>query len=113
MTKIKKQDFIEIEYTGKLKEEDFIFDTTDEKLAKENEVFDPNHQYGPVKIMVGGTQVLPGLDRFFEGKEPGTFKVNIEPQEGFGKKSSKLLKLMPKSIFTKQNINPMPGLQLI
>ena len=107
---IKKQDFVEIEYTGKLKDDDFVFDTTDEKIAKDNEVYNPDHQYGPIKIMIGGNQVLPGLDRFMEGKEPGEYTINLSPQEGFGKKNAQLLKLIPKKVFTKQQINPMPGL---
>jgi len=107
---IKKQDFVEIEYTGKLKDDDFVFDTTDAKIAKDSEVYNPDHQYGPIKVMIGGNQVLPGLDRFMEGKEPGEYTVNLSPQEGFGKKKAQLLKLIPKKIFTKQQINPMPGL---
>ena len=110
MAKIKKQDFIEIEYTGKLKEEGMVFDTSDEKVAKEGSIFNAKHSYGAIKIMVGGSQVLPGLDRFIEGKEPGEYKVVIDPTEGFGKKNAKLLRLVPKSIFIKQQINPMPGL---
>ncbi len=110
MTKLKKQDFVEIEYTGKLKDDNLIFDTTDEKTAKENNVFNGQHTYGPVKVMVGGMQVLPGIDRFMEGKEPGTFKVELNPEDAFGKKNAQLLKLLPKSIFTKQQINAMPGL---
>ncbi len=110
MTKIKKQDFVEIEYTGKLKDEGYVFDTTDERIAKDNGLFNEKHTYGPVKIIVGNIQLLPGLDRFMEGKEPGTFKVELKPEEGFGKKNAKLLKLLSKSIFTKQEINPMPGL---
>jgi FKBP-type peptidyl-prolyl cis-trans isomerase 2 len=110
MTKVKKQDFVEIEYTGKLKEEDMVFDTSDEKLAKESGLFNQEHNYGPIKIMVGGSQVLPGLDRFMEGKEPGEYNVTLDPTDGFGKKNPHLLKLMPKKIFTQQQINPMPGL---
>lgn len=112
MDKIKKKDFVEIEYTGKSKVDDLIFDTTDQKTAKENNIFDQNHKYGPIKVMIGGNQVIPGLDRFMEGKEPGTFNVNLEAVEGFGRKNPKLLRLMPKSVFTKQKINPMPGLPI-
>ena len=112
MVAIKKQDFVEIEYTGSLKEEEFIFDTTDEKIAKENGIFNKGHKYGPIKIMVGNSQVLPGLDRFMEGKEPGEYSVNIEAIEGFGRKDAKLLRLIPKKIFIKQKINPMPGLPI-
>ena len=107
---IKKQDFVEIEYTGSLKDGDLIFDTTDEKIAKDNGIYNSEHQYGPIKIMIGGNQVLPGLDRFMIDKEPGKYKVNLEPTEGFGKKNAQLLKLIPKKIFIKQQINPMPGL---
>ena len=112
MAKIKKQDFVEIEYTGKVKDDDFVFDTTDEKTAKESNLFNKSHTYGPVKVMVGGNQVLPGIDRFMEDKEPGEYSVNLEPSEGFGKKHAQLVQLMPKSIFTKQDINPMPGLPI-
>jgi len=110
MAKIKEKDFVEIEYTGKLKEENIIFDTTDEKTAKDNNIFNEKHSYGPVKVMIGNAQVLGGLDRFMVGKEPGSYKVSFGPEEGFGKKNAKLLRLIPKSIFTKNNINPVPGL---
>ena len=60
--------------------------------------------------MVGGTQVLPGLDKFIEDKETGTFKGELKPENAFGKKNAKLLKLLPKSLFIKQEINPVPGL---
>jgi FKBP-type peptidyl-prolyl cis-trans isomerase 2 len=109
---IKKQDFVEIEYTGKLKEENIIFDTSDEKTAKDNGLYNKMHSYGPVKIMIGSSQVLPGLDKFMEGKEPGEYKVILDPTGGFGKKNAKLLRLIPKNIFIKQQINPMPGLPI-
>ena len=96
MTKIKKEDFVEIEYIGRLKEENIVFDTSDQKIAKDNGLYNEKHSYGPVKIMVGGSQVLPGLDGFIEGKEPGTYKVILDPTDGFGKKNAQLLKLIPK-----------------
>jgi len=112
MVQIKNKDFIEIEYTGKLKDENLVFDTTDEKVAKEYGIFNQNHSYGPIKIIAGNRQILQGLDKFIEGKEPGKYKVDIKAEEGFGKKNSKLLKLMPKSIFIKQRINPVVGLPI-
>lgn len=110
MAKIKHHDFIEIEYTGRLKDENIIFDTTDKKTAEDNNVFNPDYIYGPVKVIVGNRQILSGLDLFIEGKEPGSYTVEIKAEEGFGKKDSKLLKLMPKSLFIKEKINPVPGL---
>ncbi|MFH1052881.1 MAG: peptidylprolyl isomerase [Candidatus Woesearchaeota archaeon] len=112
MARINKKDFIEIEYQGKTKDNGTIFDTTDEKTAKEQEIFNPNMNYGPVIICVGESHVIEGLDKFFIDKEPGEFDVEIKPEKGFGKKNPKLIRLMPTSIFTKQKITPMPGLQV-
>jgi len=112
MAQIKNKDFIEIEYTGKLKDGNLVFDTTDEKIAKEYGILNQSYSYGPVKIIVGNRQILQGLDKFIEGKEPGKYKVDIKAEEGFGKKDLRLLKLIPKSIFIKQRINPVVGLPI-
>jgi FKBP-type peptidyl-prolyl cis-trans isomerase SlyD len=112
MQEIKKENFVEIEYTGKIKDDNTIFDTTNEKKAKDNNIFNQGHEYGTIKVMVGGNQVLPGIDRFMVGKTPGEYKVGLEAKDGFGKKDPKLLKLLPKSLFTKQKINPVPGLPI-
>ncbi|MFC1768556.1 peptidylprolyl isomerase [Nanoarchaeota archaeon] len=113
MTKIKKQDFIEIEYTGQIKDDNLIFDTTDEKTAKENEIFDENAKYGPIVICVGEGNVIKGLDQFLEGKDiPSEHEVDIEPDNGFGRKNPQHVKMIPTNKFTKQNITPMPGLQV-
>lgn len=111
MEQIKKQDFIEIEYTGKLKEENLIFDTTDEKVAKENKLH--NHDYGPVILCIGEQQILKGLDKNIEGKEIGNeYNFDIQPEDAFGKKDAKLIQLVPISKFKQQKIQPIPGMQL-
>jgi len=111
MEPIKKHDFIEIEYTGKLKEENLIFDTTDEKVAKENNL--ESHGYEPVIICVGEQQLLKGIDKNLEGKDIGKeYDIDIKPEDAFGNKNAKLIQLIPTSKFKKQNIQPMPGIQL-
>lgn len=110
--KIKKKDFVEIEYTGRIADGDVIFDTTDENVAKENNIHEEHLKYGPVVICVGESQVLAGLDKNLEGKEEKSYEIKLSPEEGFGKKDAKLLKLIPASVFKKQNINLMPGLQV-
>ncbi len=112
MDKIKKQDFVEITYTGRLKEENLVFDTTDEKTAKDNNIYDSKQSYVPVAICIGENQIIKGLDKALEGKEPGNYKFEIKPEDAFGKKSAKLLKLIPANMFRKQGINAMPGLQV-
>ncbi len=110
---IKKGDFIEVEYTGELKDEAFVFDTTDEKKAKEAGIDRKGMVYGPVTICVGEEHLVKGLDDFLIGKEPGLEEdVEIEPENAFGKKSAKLVNLIPLSKFKKDGINPMPTMQV-
>lgn len=110
MTKIKKGDFVELEYTGKL-EDGAVFDTTNEKTAKENGLYNEKAVYGPVIICMGQHHVLKGLDDAIEGKEPGqTFTAEIRPEDGFGKKNAKLLKMIPGNIFRRDGIEPVKGM---
>ncbi|MBW3015277.1 peptidylprolyl isomerase [Candidatus Woesearchaeota archaeon] len=113
MTTIKKSDFIEVEYTGMLKDGAVVFDTTDEKLAKEKGVHNPSMEYGPIVICLGQNNILKAIDDFLEGKElKKEYTLELEAEKAFGKKDPKLLKIVPTSEFRKQNINPVPGLQL-
>lgn len=109
---IKKNDFIEVEYTGKLKEDGAVFDTTDEKKAKENHLYREDAQYGPVIICAGEKHVLKGLDDFIVGKEPGKYTVDVKAEDAFGKKSAKLVQLVPARKFKEHDIKPVPGLSV-
>lgn len=113
MPQIKEKDFIELDYTGKLKEGSLIFDTTDEKIAKEKNLFDENSEYKPIVICVGQGQIIKGLDRAIVGKEPNKeYTIEVKAEEGYGKKNAKFIQLISTSKFLKQNIQPMPGLQV-
>ena len=110
---IQKNDFIEIEYTGKTKEEGIVFDTTIEQVAKDNDITDENASYGPTVICVGHSQIIAGLDNNLAGKEIGKdYTITLQPEEAFGKKSAKLVQLIPFRKFTQQQIMPQIGLQV-
>ena len=111
--KIKAKDFVEIEYTGKITDLNQVFDTTDDKIAKKEEIFNEKMNYGPVVVCIGERHLLPGLDKKVEGKETGKeYELKLEPEEAFGKKSAKLLKLVPAKVFKQQQIQPMTGLEI-
>jgi len=113
MENIQDKDFVEIEYTGKLAEGNIIFDTSDEELAKKSGAFNKGVRYGPIVICVGEHQVIAGLDKNLIGKEFGKdYTFSISPEDGFGKKDAKLLKLVPTSAFRKSNVQVAPGLQI-
>lgn len=107
---IKKNDFIKMDYEAYA--EDILFDTTDEKKAKEAGLNTKNKKLEPLVFAVGNGHVLKGLDNKLIGLDVGTHKIKLSPEEAFGKKNSKLLKLMPMSLFKKQKINPFVGLEL-
>ncbi len=107
---IEKGMFIELDYTGRL-EDGTVFDTTKESVAKEAGL-DPKAVYKPAVICVGERHVLPGLDTALEGKEPGSYTVELEPEQAFGKKDAKLLKLIPLRKFSENKIKPFVGLEV-
>ncbi len=102
--------FVEIEYTGKIKESGEIFDLTDEKLAKEKKIWSPNVKYGPITIIIGNRQILPGVENKIKEMKPGEKKAFVlSPKEAFGERSLSLIKTFPVSEFHKQNMNPQAG----
>lgn len=109
---IKKHDFVEVEYTGRLKETKDVFDTTDVKTAKDGQIFSDKGDYSPVVICIGEHQILKGIDEFLEGKELGTYKLELPAAKAFGTKNPKLVTMIPTSKFAEQNIKPVPGLRL-
>src|SRR3989344_753625 len=114
---LKKHDFVELDYTASL-EDGTVFDTTIEKVAKENHLDKHTEQhehkhYKSVIVCLGESQVVRGLDEALVGKEPeGKFTVKLQPEQAFGKKDVKLIKLVPMSTFKKQQVMPMPGLRI-
>ncbi len=109
--KVKEKDFVEIEYTAKV--DNIIFDTTSQEVAKANNIFDENASYKPIVICVGQANVIKGIDDSIIGKEvENTYSIHITPEHGFGKKNPKMIQLISTSKFLKEEIRPMPGLQV-
>lgn len=113
MVKVKKKDFVEIEYVGKIKGSDQIFDLTDEKLARDNGLYNPNMKYGARIICVGESDLIKSLDDSLVDKDVGKeYKIEIYSKDAFGPRDNKLIRTVPSSVFTRDKINPFPGLQL-
>ena len=107
--KIKKGDFVELEYTGRA--EGKVFDTTDEALAKKEGMFREGVPYGHITVCIGQSHVLKGLDDDLEGKEVGMqYTAKLPAEKAFGKKQAQLIQLVPKRKFDAAGINPVPGM---
>lgn len=108
---LNKNDFIEIEFTGKIKGTDEIFDTTKKEDAKLINL--DEKKIKPFILSVGNEMLPKGFDNDLEGKEVGKeYTVNLTPEEAFGKRNSKLVRMLPLKIFHEQNIQPQRGMQL-
>jgi FKBP-type peptidyl-prolyl cis-trans isomerase SlyD len=112
MVNVKKGDFIELDYTAKIKTKDLVFDTTLEADAKKHGIHNDKILYKSLIVKVGQGQLVKGLDAFIIDKTPGNYTVELEPEQAFGKKNAKLLRLVSIKEFHKNQIQPMPGLEV-
>lgn len=110
---IKEGDFVELDYTGKIVEDNVVFDTTLEADAKKSKLYDAKTKYEPVRICIGKRHVIEGLDKGLVGKEIGKeYVFSVKPEEAFGQKNPKMIRLIATNKFREQGITPMPGLQV-
>ena len=108
MATVQKNDFIEIEFTGKANNE--IFDTTKKEEAKKIGI---EADVKPIIVSVGNEMLLKGLDENIEGKEiEKQYSIKISPEKAFGPRNPSLIKTIPIKVFKEKNMNPVPGLTL-
>jgi len=108
---MKKGDFIKIDFVGKVVATNEIFDLTSEGIAKEKGIYSEGHRYGPLLVIMGADMVVPGLEKRLEVMQPcGEREFNLKPEEAFGRRDLKLIKILPRANFIKQKINPVPGI---
>lgn len=106
MPTVQKNDFIEIEFSGKANGE--IFDTTNKEEAKKIGL---DTEVKPIMVSVGNEMLLKGLDEDLIGKEVGkSYSKFLKPEAAFGKRNPAMIKTVPIKVFHEKQINPYPGL---
>jgi len=89
-------DFVRLAYTGKIKETGQIFDKAED-----------------APVIVGGGYLLPAIDSHLESLTIGHKKsVEIAPNDAFGQRDSKLIKIVPEAEFKKRDVHPVPGMPI-
>lgn len=76
------------------------------------DVIDSSRERGePLSYLHGAGNIVPGLEKALAGREAGdSFKVEVEPQEGYGPRHEEMLQTLPKSSF--QGVDEIkPGMQ--
>lgn len=106
--KTKKQDFIELEFLGRDALTEEAFDTN---IPSEAKKLNLKAEAKPMIICIGEDMVVKGFDKALENKESGKkYKIRLSPDEAFGKRITKLMKLIPKKIFTDNKMQPVAGM---
>ena len=108
---MKEGDFIRIDYVGRVSESGEIFDLTRESVAREKGIYNPNLSYKPIPIIIGANFVVKGLEKELKEMKVGERKkIVVKPEEAFGNRSPKLIRLIPLSEFKRQKTDPYPGM---
>lgn len=112
MAKLKKGDFVKLNYTGFLQDE-FCIDTTVQETAKKLKIFSDKYKYGPVTVCIGQGHILKGIDDKLEGMEDkASTKLVLEPKDAFGEKTNNLANV-PLNQFKANKVNPQLGDQVM
>src|SRR3989344_5253726 len=102
---LQKKDFIEIKFTGKTKDGEIFDSNIEGDLKKSNLSIKPE----PIVFCIGEGMFLEGIDKFLEGKEIGNYKIELPPEEAFGRRDQRLIQMIPIKVFFDHKSNPMPG----
>lgn len=108
MVAVKKNDFVELEFSGYANGE--LFDST--KL-EEVKLLNPNAEAKPMIVSIGQGMILPAFDKDLEGKEIGKeYSLELKPTEAFGERRKELVKMVPLNAFDEKKVYPRPGMTL-
>jgi FKBP-type peptidyl-prolyl cis-trans isomerase 2 len=100
-----KNDFIEIEFTGRIKGGEVFDSNVPEELKKLN----PNQIAKPFIFSLGQGMFIKGAEDVLMGKDIGSYEVDLKPKDAFGLRNPSLIQMIPLKVFIEHRINPIPG----
>lgn len=108
---LQKNDFVEIEFTGRIKDGEIFDSNIKEDLEKVHEGHEHEIKAEPFIFCLGQGMFLPGIDDFLIGKPdtPAIYEVPLSSEKAFGKRDPRLIQRIPLKLFNEQRLNPVPG----
>jgi FKBP-type peptidyl-prolyl cis-trans isomerase 2 len=100
-----KNDFVEVEFTGRIKEGE-VFDSN---ISEDLKNLNPNQKAKPFIFCLGQGMFLKGIEDFLLQKEIGSYEIELKPGEAFGLRDTSLIQMIPLKVFIEHKINPIPG----
>lgn len=109
---LQKNDFIEVEFTGRVKDTGEIFDSNIKEDLEKSGLGEKGQTVKPFVFSLGQGMFLPSVENFLLGKPDTSAKYEIElsPENAFGMRDAKLLQIIPLKAFYEQKLNPVPGI---
>jgi FKBP-type peptidyl-prolyl cis-trans isomerase 2 len=107
---MKKGDFIRIDFVGRVSLTGEVFDLTVEKTAREENIFTEGHKYKPILVILGNGMIIKGVELELEKMKVGDEReFEVKPEDAFGKRDQKLIKIISLNKFKNEKLNPAPG----
>jgi FKBP-type peptidyl-prolyl cis-trans isomerase 2 len=100
-----KNDFIEIEFTGRIKGGEIFDSNVSEDLKKLNS----SQESKPFVFCLGQDMFLKGVEEFLLGKDMGNYEIDLKPEKAFGLRNPSMIQMIPLKVFIEHKINPIPG----
>ncbi|MDE1873616.1 MAG: peptidylprolyl isomerase [Candidatus Micrarchaeota archaeon] len=106
-------DFVKVDYSAWRAADNKLVYTTMKSVAEKNGTFDGETKYVPQLIVIGKGNAIRGVDEAIRKMSAGeTKKVELEPEDAFGRRDPGLVKVMSTADFKRRDIEPQPGMQL-
>ncbi|MEM0473495.1 MAG: FKBP-type peptidyl-prolyl cis-trans isomerase [Candidatus Aenigmatarchaeota archaeon] len=108
---MKEGDIVLVDFVGRIKETGEIFDVTIEQVAKENGIHNHDFIYKPIPVIIGSHMIIKGVENELTKMNVNEKrKIIVKPEDGFGNRSEKMIRLIPLAEFKKQDMDPYPGM---
>ncbi len=107
-------DFIKIDYEMMVGDDKKIVSTNNRKLAEDNGIYDEHLKYGEFVAIVGSDSFFKAINESFLQAETGKeYVVEVKPEDGFGVREPRNLKVHTIREFQRQNIDPEVGQEIM
>lgn len=110
---MKDGDFIKLNFEMYVGEDKKLVSTNSEQLAKENDIYDENTHYREAVLIVGSENLFNEINDSFKSAEKGKeYEVSITPENAYGVRDSKNIKVHTVREFQRHEIDPVPGKEI-
>ncbi|MCL5437846.1 MAG: peptidylprolyl isomerase [Candidatus Thermoplasmatota archaeon] len=107
-------DFIKIDYEMTVGDDKKVVSTNSKKIAEDNGIYDEHFKYGDFVAIVGSEAFFKTInDSFLTAKKGEEYTVETRPEDGFGTRDPKNIRVHTIREFQRLNIEPEVGKEVL